>query len=88
MKSKLACSAFALAVLPALIHPATAQGPSGGTGAIASIPSSVYRAADEGRPVAQPGGILSIIASPPPQRPDVDSKQVTTRRSPSSAPPK
>ena len=79
MKSNLASSAFAVTVLLALMQPATAQGPAGGTGAIASIPSSVYRAAEQARPVAQPG-ILGIIASPPPPTPDMDSKQATTRR--------
>jgi hypothetical protein len=83
MQSRLACSVVALVVLPGLLQPATAQGPAGGTGAIASIPSSVYRAADEGRP----GGILSIIASPPPQRAGVNSKQATTRRGASSTSP-
>jgi hypothetical protein len=75
MKTKLACSALAATVLLALMQPATAQGPAGGTGAIASIPSSVYRAAEQARPVTQPG-ILGIIARPPAP----DSKPVTTLR--------
>jgi hypothetical protein len=79
MKTKLAGSAFAVIVVLAPMQPAIAQGPAGGTGAIASIPSSVYRAAEQARPVTQPG-ILGIIASPPPPSPDVDSKQAVTRR--------
>ena len=87
MKSKLAWSAFAVAVQLALMEPAAAQGPAGGTGAIASIPSSVYRAAEQARPVTQPG-ILGILTMPPPPSPDVDSKQATTRRGPGPTPAK
>lgn len=85
MKSKLTCSVFAVTAL--LTLPATAQGPAGGTGAIASIPGSVYRAADDVRPVTQPG-ILSFIANPPPPIPNLDSKQTARRPSPSPMPPK
>jgi hypothetical protein len=85
MKSKVACSAFAATVLLALTQSATAQGTSGGTGAVASIPGSVVRAAEEGRPVTQPG-LISILTNPPPN-PYVDSKQ-TTRRSQSQMPSK
>jgi hypothetical protein len=87
MKTRLACSAFAVAVLLALMLPATAQRPAGGTGAIASIPSSVYRAAEQARPVTLPG-ILGIIAGPPPPSPDLDPRQAATRRGPSPAPSK
>jgi hypothetical protein len=87
MKTKLACSALAATVLLAHMQPATAQGPAGGTGAIASIPSSVYRAAEQARPITQPG-ILGIIASPPPPNPDLDPRQAATRRGASPAPSK
>ena len=43
MKSKLAYSGLAAAALLALTQPAAAQGTSGGTGAVASIPGSVVR---------------------------------------------
>jgi DNA-binding transcriptional regulator YdaS (Cro superfamily) len=79
MKSKIACSAFAAAILLALTQLATAQGTSGATGAVASIPSSVVRAAEQRQPVTQPG-ILSIITSATPPGPDADSKQATKRR--------
>ena len=84
MKTKLVCSALAATVLLAHMQPATAQGPAGGTGAIASIPSSIYRGAEQARPVTQPG-ILGILASPPPPNTDPDSKQATTRRGQSPA---
>jgi hypothetical protein len=86
MKSTIAYPAFAAVILLALTPLALAQ-PAGAEGGVATIPSSVYRAREEGRPVTQPG-ILSIIASPPPASPDVDSKQATKRRDPSPTPPK
>ena len=78
MKSKIARSAFA-AVMLALTQSAAAQGTSGATGAVASIPGSVVRAAEEGRPVTQPG-LISILTNPSPPSPYVDSKQTTTLR--------
>jgi hypothetical protein len=86
MKSKIACSAFA-AVMLALTQSATAQGTSGATGAVASIPGSVVRAAEEGRPVTQPG-LISILTNPPPPSPYVVSKQTTTLRGKSQVPSK
>ena len=77
MKSKIPCSEFAAIVFLALTQSATAQGTSGGTGAVASIPGSVVRAAEEGRPVTQPG-LISILTNPLPSNPSVDSKQTTT----------
>jgi hypothetical protein len=47
MKSKIANSAFTASVLLALTQLAAAQGPSGGTGAVASIPSNVVRGAEQ-----------------------------------------
>ena len=86
MKSKIACSAFAATVLLALTQSATAQGTSGGTGAVASIPGSVVRAAEEGRRGTQPG-LISILTNPPSPNPYVDSKQ-TMRRGQSQVPSK
>jgi hypothetical protein len=87
VKSKIACSAFAATVLLVLTQSATAQGTSGGTGAVASIPGSVVRAAEEGRPVKQPG-LISILTNPPPPTPNVDSKQTTTLRGKGQVPSK
>jgi hypothetical protein len=79
MKSRMANSAFAAAILLALTQSATAQGTSGGTGAVASIPGSVVRAAEEGRPVTQLG-LINILTNPPPPNPYVDSKQSPPHR--------
>jgi hypothetical protein len=79
--------AIAAAILLALTQLATAQGPSGGTGAVASIPGSVVRGAEQGQPVTQPG-ILGIMTSATPPNPAVDSKQTTMRRGKSQIPPK
>jgi hypothetical protein len=87
MKSKIAGSAFAATVLLALTQSATAQGTSGGTGAVASIPGSVVRAAEEGRPLTQPG-LISILTNPPPPNPYVDLKQTKTLRAKGQVPPK
>jgi hypothetical protein len=56
MKSKMAFAAFATAALFALTQHSAAQGTSGGTGAVASIPSSVVRDHEQ-RP-----GLISIMA--------------------------
>jgi hypothetical protein len=85
MKSEIACSAVIAAILLALTQSATAQGTSGGTGAVASIPGSVVRAAEEGRPLTQPG-LISILTSPPPPNPYPDSKQTATLRSKGQVP--
>jgi hypothetical protein len=74
MKSRMAYSA-AIALL-ASTHFAAAQGPAGGTGAIASIPGNIVRA-EPGQPVPQQG-ILSIIATPPSA--NADARQRPTRR--------
>jgi hypothetical protein len=78
MKSSLIHStvaAVALLASPLLAH---AQGTSGSTGAIASIPSSVLRH-EPGQPVTQPG-ILGLIFGTPQPAPDVDSRQKSTPR--------
>jgi hypothetical protein len=55
MKSKLMHSAFVIASLLVSTDFAAAQGTSGSTGAIASIPSSVVRAREQGQAVTQLG---------------------------------
>jgi hypothetical protein len=57
---------------------AQAQGTSGSTGAVASIPSNIVRA-EPGQPVTQPG-LLGIIFGSPPPAPGWDLRQKTTRR--------
>jgi len=74
MKSKLAYSTFAAALLLASTQFATAQGPSGGTGAVASIPGNVVRGAEQRQPATQLG-IISIITSATPPKSNVGSKQ-------------
>jgi hypothetical protein len=74
MKSGMACSAT-IALL-ASTQFAAAQGPAGGTGAIASIPGYIVRA-EPGQPVPQQG-ILSIITTPPGS--NADARQRATRR--------
>ena len=87
MKSKLAHSAFVIASLLALTHFAAAQGTSGSTGAIASIPSSVVRAREQGQAVTQPG-LFSIITSSTRPSSNAVSKQKTMRHHESSLPSK
>jgi hypothetical protein len=79
MKSKITYSTVIAAALFALTQLAPAQGTSGSTGAIASIPSSVVRAGEQRQPVTQPG-IISIITGSAPPSSNADSKQKTTRR--------
>jgi hypothetical protein len=69
MKSKIVCSALAAAALLALTQFAAAQGTSGGTGAVASIPGSVVRGHEQGP------GLISVVtgstlpnSSPDPKR--------------------
>jgi hypothetical protein len=78
---------YSVLALFAFTQVAAAQGTSGGTGAIASIPSSVVRAGEQKTPVTQPG-LISILTNP--TQPDVNfnSKQETTRRGESTAAPK
>ena len=59
MKCGLVYSAL---VLFASAQLAAAQGPSGSTGAIASIPGEIVRGAEQRPPVTQPG-IFSPLAS-------------------------
>jgi hypothetical protein len=79
MKSKLMHSAFVIASLLVSTDFAAAQGTSGSTGAIASIPSSVVRAREQGQAVTQLG-LFSIITSSTSPGPDAVSKQKTIRR--------
>jgi hypothetical protein len=87
MKSITIYSAMAGATLLASTQLVVAQGTSGGTGAIASIPSSVVRGGELGRPVTQPG-LISILAGSAPPEPYADSKQNGVRRSGATPPAK
>ena len=78
---------YSVLALFALTQLAAAQGTSGGTGAIASIPSSVVRAGEQKTPVTQPG-LISILTNPTQPDVNLNSKQETTRRSESTVPPK
>src|SRR5260370_25551630 len=64
MKSHIACFVLAAAAVPALTQPSLAQGTSGPTGAVASIPSSVVRDHQQG-----PGLFSILTGSPPPSSP-------------------
>jgi hypothetical protein len=81
MKCRTIYFALAAAGLFASTELAAAQGTSGGTGAIASIPGSVVRA-EPGQP-AQPG-LISILTNPP----QSDTRPRAARRSESPAPTK
>jgi hypothetical protein len=81
MKSKIAYSALAAAALLALTQLAAAQGTSGSTGAIASIPGSVVRGHEQGH------GLMSIITGSTLPQPNV-SKETMTRRGQNPTPPK
>jgi hypothetical protein len=70
---------FATAALLAQSQFAAAQGPSGGNGAVASIPGSVVRAGEQPHPVTQPG-ILSLIKSRTAPYPAADSKPAMSHR--------
>ena len=78
---------YSVLALFALTQLAAAQGTSGGTGAIASIPSSVVRAGEQKTSVTQPG-LISILTNPTQPDVNLNSKQETTRRSGSTVPPK
>jgi hypothetical protein len=58
MKFKSAYSAFAIAALLVSTQPIMAQGTSGATGAVASIPGSVVRGHEQGL------GLISILTAP------------------------
>jgi hypothetical protein len=81
MKSKIAYPALAAAALLALTQLAAAQGTSGGTGAIASIPSSVVRGHEQGH------GLISIIAGSTLPQPNA-FRETMTRRGQNPTPPK
>jgi hypothetical protein len=87
MKSKLMHSAFVIASLLVSTHFTEAQGTSGSTGAIASIPSSVVRAREQRQAVTQPG-LFSIIISSTQPNSNAVSKQKTIRHHESSLPSK
>jgi hypothetical protein len=72
MKSHIACFVLAAAVLPALTQSSPAQGTSGATGVVASIPGSVVRDHQQGP------GLFSIIAGSPPPNQSPDSRRRTT----------
>jgi hypothetical protein len=78
------CATIALLAQPQL---AAAQGPFGGTGAIASIPGSVVRAGEQPHPVTQPG-ILSLIGDPTPPTPVADWRRPVPFRSKDPTPSK
>ena len=73
MKSTVVYSALAAASLVALTQPTAAQGTSGSTGAVASIPGSVVRGHEQG-----PGlfNIMSGLTSPDS---NLDSKRKPAR---------
>jgi hypothetical protein len=81
MKSKIAYPALAAAALLALTQLAAAQGTSGGTGAIASIPGSVVRGHEPGH------GLISIITGSTLPQPYA-SRETMTRRDKTPTPPK
>jgi len=68
MKSKSACSAFAAAALLASVQPIVAQGTSGATGAVASIPGSVVRGHE------QTPGLIGIMLAPRSLNADANGK--------------
>lgn len=68
MKCKSAYSAFAIAALLASTQPIMAQGTSGATGAVASIPGSVVRGHEQGR------GLISIMTAPSSLNSNADGK--------------
>jgi hypothetical protein len=78
---------LATAALVAQSQFAAAQGPSGGNGAVASIPGSVVRAGEQPHPVTQPG-ILSLIGNPTPPTPVADSRRPVPFRSKDPTPSK
>jgi hypothetical protein len=72
MKSHIACFVLAAAAVPALTQPSLAQGTSGATGAVASIPSSVVRDHQQGP------GLFSILTGSPPPASSPDSRRKPT----------
>ena len=74
MNSKRAHFILTAAALFASTQFAAAQGTSGGTGAVASIPGSVVRGHEQGR------GLMSIIAGSNLPQPNVSKEATTSRR--------
>jgi hypothetical protein len=81
MKSKIAYPALAATALLALTQLAAAQGTSGGTGAIASIPGGVVRGHEQGHV------LISIITRSTLPQPNA-SRETMTRRGQNLTPPK
>jgi hypothetical protein len=81
MESKATYFALAAATLLALTQLAAAQGTSGATGAIASIPGSVVRGHEQGL------GLFSILTGSTLPQPNV-SRETMTRRGQNPTPPK
>ena len=81
MKSTVVYSALAAASLVALTQPTAAQGTSGSTGAVASIPGSVVRGHEQGH------GLISIITGSTLPQPNA-SRETMTRRGQNPTPPK
>jgi hypothetical protein len=81
MKCRTVYSMLAVAGLFASTELAAAQGTSGGTGAIASIPGSVVRA-EPGQPAQL--GLIGILTNPP--QSNTDTRRGTTRRGESPPP--
>jgi hypothetical protein len=73
MKSKIARSMLAVAALLASTQFAVAQGTSGGTGAVASIPGSVVRGHEQGI------GLFSIVTGSTLPNANLYSRQRTPR---------
>src|SRR5882757_5669735 len=72
MKSHIACFVLAAAAVPALTQSSLAQGTSGATGAVASIPSSVVRDHQQGP------GLFSILTGSTPPNSSADSRPRAT----------
>jgi hypothetical protein len=81
MKCRTVYSMLAAAGLLASTELAAAQGTSGGTGAVASIPGSVVRA-EPGQPAQL--GLIGILTHPP--QSNMDTKPATARRGESPTP--
>jgi hypothetical protein len=74
MKFKPAYSVFAIAALLASTQPIMAQGTSGATGAVASIPGSVVRGHEQGP------GLFSIITAPRSMNSNADGRPESGNR--------
>jgi hypothetical protein len=74
MKFKSAHSAFAIAAVLASTQPIMAQGTSGSTGAVASIPGSVVRGHEQGE------GLISILTAPRSLNSNADARSESGNR--------